>query len=85
MSKIIEKSCFKRMLDDAVPGLIGNCFIHVWLLNNDEDVPVCVVCTDDDWELSVTGEDAEYKFNLILESDILTVDFLLKNGFTQYG
>ncbi len=82
---VIEKNCFKKMPIDEVPGLISDNFVHVCLLNNDSGQPTCIVCTDDDWELSFTGDDAEYKFMLILEQEILTVSFLLKNQFKQYG
>lgn len=68
-----------------MPGLMDNRYVNVLLLNGDLGQPICCVTTDDDWELSFTGEDAEYKFMLILEEQELTVNFLLKNGFSQYG
>lgn len=83
---IIEKSCMKEFKkDDFVPGLIADKYVHIRVSQNDNLEPCCWVGTDDDWELSFTGEDAEYKFMLILEQEKLSVSYLLSQGFSQYG
>lgn len=81
---IIEKSCLKEF--SGIPDfmLINNKYINV-SLNNTDMGPSCHICNDDDWELSFTGQDAEYKFMLVLEDKNLTLSFLIEQGFTQYG
>ncbi len=82
---IIEKTCLKEVKDDYIPGLIANKYVRVGISQNDQLEPCCWVATDDDWELSFTGGDAEYKFMLILEQEKLSVQYLISQGFSQYG
>ncbi len=83
---IIAKGCLKEVKDEEmIPGLIADKYVHVSVFQNDSMEPCCWVGTDDDWELSFTGEDAEYKFMLVLEQEKLSVQYLLSQGFSQYG
>ena len=82
---IIEKNCLKEFSGLPEFMLISKKYINVSLSNADDGEPICVIRNDDDWELSFSGQDAEYKFMLILEEQVLSTQFLLKHGFTQYG
>lgn len=82
---IIEKSCLKEFPE--LPGgmLVDQKYVHVSLLNASDGQPLCILSNDDDWELSFSGEDAEYKFMLLLEEKVISYDFLAKHGFKQYS
>lgn len=82
-----ERSCLKEIHEDDyyIPGLIANKYIHVRFFKNDNLEHCCWIGTDDDWELSFTGNNAEYKFMLILEKEKISVSYLLSQGFSQYG
>jgi hypothetical protein len=81
---IIEKNCLKELYGISDGILIHEKYVHVSLINCDSG-PSCHLGNDDDWEMSFAGQDAEYKFMLILEEKNLTVSFLIEQGFTQYG
>lgn len=81
---IIEKNCLKELFGVPDGILIHNKYVHVSLVNSDNG-PSCHLSNDDDWEICFTGQDAEYKFMLILGENNLTISFLIEQGFTQYG
>jgi hypothetical protein len=56
------------------------------LCDDDEGKLMCHLSGVDDWELSITGHDAEEKFNALLDvSGEVSYDYILQLGFTQYG
>lgn len=79
------KHCFIRV-DENLHVLHDTRYIEVWLLANDDGVPVCGLNGCANWELSYTAPDAEDKFNALLAvpGDV-SLDYLLELGFTQYG
>jgi hypothetical protein len=80
-----EKQFYKRFNEDF-HVLYDNRYISVLLSENDLGCPMCYLGGCDDWELSYTAQDAEDKFNALLEiSGEVSFEQILALGFTQYG
>lgn len=77
---VIEKHFLKHISETGLEDTLFN----ISLVNIGIDYR-CVIYNLDDWELSYTGEDAEYKFMLLLEDTDLRLGDILKLGFKQYG
>lgn len=79
------KHCYIRLNED-LHVLHNDRFIEVMLCEDDEGDLMCHLSGIDDWELSVTGPEAEEKFNALLDvSGEVSYAYILQLGFTQYG
>lgn len=79
------KHCYIK-LADYYSILHYDRFVEVMLCENDDGTLICHLSGTDDWELSYTGEDAEDKFNQLLDvSGDVPYAYILQLGFTQYG
>ena len=73
---MIEKYCLKKL-----EGQVVNMRL-IYTVNHEKRV---ILSTDDDWETSYTGDDAEYIFMLLLEEPELDPQKVTRLGLTQYG
>ena len=73
---MIEKFCLKKLEGQVV---------NMSLIYTDNHEKRVILSTDDDWEASYTGENAEYIFMLLLEEPELDLQKVTRLGLTQYG
>ena len=73
---MIEKFCLKKLEGQVV---------NMRLIYTDYHEKRVILSTDDDWEVSYTGENAEYIFMLLLEEPELDLQKVTRLGLTQYG
>ena len=73
---MIEKYCLKKLEGQVV---------NMRLIYTDKHEKRVILSTDDDWEVSYTGDDAEYIFMLLLEEPELDLQKVTRLGLTQYG
>ena len=73
---MIEKFCLKKLEGQVV---------NMRLIHTDKHEKRVILSTDDDWEVSYTGDDAEYIFMLLLEEPELDLQKVTRLGLTQYG
>jgi hypothetical protein len=85
---VIKKEFFKPFDYCFSHLLIDGKYIRVSILQTDVGNVRCIISNDDDFELSFTGSktDAEHKFALLLEPNILTLEYVTEVvKLTQYG
>lgn len=77
------KHCYIR-LNESRSFYQDNRYLEVMLTVADDGVPICHLFGNDDWFLSYMGQDAESKFNALLDvSGEVPFDYITQLGFAQ--